>query len=175
MDIEIKSFSQTGENNIIRDVENQDSYRIVRHGQYYIIVISDGAGGYLNSKQASFTACSAAVENWVNNCEIITNSDDEHIISSTIFFIQQCLKEKAEQKRHDYNNYCCTLLLCLLNMQSEQATILQIGDSFIYEYTSKTLYRHTNPNKLKNTFINSNEAIEKCHIFRTLIKVCMLK
>ena len=154
--------------NKIRQYDNQDSMFDKRCRNYIAAAVSDGAGSCKHSAIASNVACNAAVNYWINNISFIKKAACELIAENTMTVVQYSLMKAAKTNKHDYKDYCCTLVMCLINKKSGELITLHVGDGSIYELEADGMNRISDPQnglfRYQTFFVNQDNSIEHCRV-----------
>jgi serine/threonine protein phosphatase PrpC len=106
-----------------------DTHRTANKKDFFIAVVSDGAGSAKEGGKGAELACKTAISCISKDLEKEFTDFTEETIVSWVTAIREILSEKATEDRLDIRDFACTLLGAIIG--SDYSLFFQIGDGAI--------------------------------------------
>lgn len=127
----IHYFTRPGEYHNFDPMQNQDALCIAQDERYIVLTLADGVSSCRQAKAGATIACQALNDLLLHHASLLFSMEEGQITDLVLMQIHHCLKQQADKDRQDVTEYSSTLAGVLVDAQSHQVLLIQLGDSII--------------------------------------------
>ncbi len=166
-EIVLNEFRQAGMYHSQRNEENQDFYILKQNEHYLVAVLADGVSTQKNSLKGAKKTCEVAANYVLRRADDFMEYDQREVAKYILKEICFQLDKEAKKECEDIISYSSTMLLLMLNKDTNNMITMNLGDGIILgSKNRKTFYvsrgKGTNNETLVTTSREAYRDIDIC-------------
>ena len=118
----------------------QDAACVDRGGRFIAAAVADGVSSCREAKKGAEIVSAAAVEVLLHHAERLFQNDTETVRGTVMKYVRYRLKMEAEANQAAVEDYGCTLVCVLIDLNQKRMLYLSTGDSGIITLGESTVW-----------------------------------